>query len=115
MKAVRSGSQQQLKDEILLSKYQILFTSPEVLLQDKDWTDIFKNRLFANHLVGIIIDKAHCVKKCWVSIKLGHRGKTFLYKSSRRKLLVIRRITDANFVLLKRNLHFYAWPVRPNL
>ena len=59
MKAVHvtKSDDRQLKDEVLLGKYQIIFTSPEVLLQDKDWTDVFRNSLFTSRLVGIIIVK----------------------------------------------------------
>ena len=52
---------QEKKDIVLSGIYQILFTSPETLL-DQDWRDVFQNRLFIDRLVGIIIDEAHCVK-----------------------------------------------------
>ena len=61
VKAVRSDSQQQLKDEILLSKYfsQVL----KFCCKTRIGLTFKKNGLFANRLLGIIIDKAHCVKK----------------------------------------------------
>ena len=46
--------------------YQIIFTSPERLLADKEWRDVFQCELLHECVVGLIIDEAHCVHKWYV-------------------------------------------------
>lgn len=58
--------------EIVLNNY---FVSPERLLTDSEMRDMLHSPLYKEHLVGVVIDEAHCVKK-WlahsfiISIKL---------------------------------------------
>ena len=40
--------------------YQLVYMSPESLLTDERWRDMLLSR---EHLVGLVVDKAHCVKK----------------------------------------------------
>ena len=47
---------------------QVIFTTPEVLLTDKNWVDVFQSPSLHQRLVGIIIDEAHLVKKWYVLI-----------------------------------------------
>ena len=48
---------------IMNGKFQVIFTSPELLLTDKEWGDVFQSCTFSSRLVGFIVDEAHCVKK----------------------------------------------------
>lgn len=52
-----------VKTKLANGYYQVVFTSPERLLSDKEWRDVFESDHIRQHLVGIIIDEAHCVHK----------------------------------------------------
>jgi ATP-dependent DNA helicase RecQ len=41
--------------------YQIIFTSPELILTNKKWSNVFE--CLSPRLVAVVIDEAHCVKK----------------------------------------------------
>ena len=43
--------------------YPILFISPEALLTDSKWRDVLLSQVYQEHLMGVVIDEAHCVKK----------------------------------------------------
>ena len=51
------------KEAIVSGNVQVIITTPEVLLTDKNWVDVFQSPSLHQRLVGIIIDKAHLVKK----------------------------------------------------
>ena len=55
-----------IREGITQGHYQIIFTSPERLLADKEWRDIFQCELLHECVVGLIIDEAHCVHKWYV-------------------------------------------------
>ena len=42
---------------------QLIFMSPESLLNNKQWRDVLLSRVFTDNLVCIAIDEAHCVPK----------------------------------------------------
>ena len=52
-----------ITEGITQGRYQIIFTSPERLLADKEWRDVFQCELLHECVVGLIIDEAHCVHK----------------------------------------------------
>ena len=56
------------KEAIVSGNAQVIFTTPEVLLTDKNWVDVFQSPSLHQRLVGIIIDEAHLVKKWYVLI-----------------------------------------------
>ena len=41
----------------------LIFTSPELILGDKSWLDVFRSPVFSKRLVGLVVDEAHCIKK----------------------------------------------------
>ena len=49
MKAVREG------------KCQLVYISPESLLRNPQWRDMLQSTVYQSHLVGLIIDEAHCI------------------------------------------------------
>ena len=51
--------------EVVDGQYQYIFSSPELLLTNHDWTDVFQSSSLCERLVaiGVIVDEAHCVKK----------------------------------------------------
>ena len=42
---------------------QLIFMSPESLLNNRRWRDVLLSRVFTDNLVCIAIDEAHCVPK----------------------------------------------------
>ena len=44
-------------------KYQVVFISPELLLTEETWRDMLQSPIYKQHLVGFIIDEAHCIIK----------------------------------------------------
>ena len=51
-------------------KYQLIFTSPESLLCNETWRDMLQSPIFQENLVALVIDKAHCVTKWYVTFRL---------------------------------------------
>ena len=49
--------------KICTGSYQLVFLSPEALLTDTIWRDMFQGAVYKERLVGVAIDEAHCVKK----------------------------------------------------
>jgi len=45
----------------------LIFTSPELILNDKSWLDVFCSATFTERLVGLVVDEAHSIKKWYVS------------------------------------------------
>ena len=46
--------------------YSVIFTSPELLLDDKSWINVFRSPTLSETLVALVIDEAHCIIK-WYS------------------------------------------------
>ena len=57
----------EVENEVCLGKYQLIFTSPETILNDFRWRDMLLSPVYKENLVGFIVDEAHCVKKWYVS------------------------------------------------
>ncbi len=49
-------------DEIHRGEYQILLLSPESMLTDLSWREMFRTTVYQENLVGIVVDEAHCVQ-----------------------------------------------------
>lgn len=47
--------------QVAEGKYQVIFISPELLLLEDTWREMLLSPV--EHLVGLIVDEAHCVKK----------------------------------------------------
>ena len=58
---VDSDSLKEVKDEVNKGHYNILFTSPELLISK--WRSLLGSSIYQSCLVGVIIDEAHCVVK----------------------------------------------------
>ena len=43
--------------------YQIVYMSPEALLEDDQWRDMLLTSVYKQNLIGLVVDEAHCVKK----------------------------------------------------
>eukprot|EP00731_Ephydatia_muelleri_P008811 Em0004g1149a len=57
------GLEEEEQNEICNSRYQLIFVSPEALLDDERWREILMDDNFQENLVALAIDEAHCVKK----------------------------------------------------
>ena len=53
--------------------YQLVYLSPEALLTDGRWRDMFLCPVYTNNLVAFVVDEAHCVKKWSGKLCTQHR------------------------------------------
>lgn len=60
-------SREVLQMQIVSRKFQFIFTTPELLLLDKSWIDIFQSPSLSERIVSLVIDEAHCIKKWYVN------------------------------------------------
>ena len=47
--------------QIMNGVYTQVYGSPECLLSSKTWRDLFSCPTFCEQLIGVVIDKAHCI------------------------------------------------------
>lgn len=52
-----------IRKNIIHGHYQVIFNSPERLVADKEWRDVFQCELLHECVVGFIVDEAHCVQR----------------------------------------------------
>ena len=50
-------------DKVYEGRYPILYISPEALLTDNKWRDVLALQVYQHHLMAVVIDEVHCVKK----------------------------------------------------
>lgn len=43
--------------------FQVVFISPEALFRSTEWRNTLSSDTYGQHLVGFIVDEAHCIKK----------------------------------------------------
>ena len=65
MRAVYVGdcSEEQRDMKVCRGNYQLVYMSPEALLTDERWRDMLISPVYRQHLVALVVDEAHCVKK----------------------------------------------------
>lgn len=71
--------EQDLKANISKGMYQVIYTSPEILLANKEWSDVFQSSALRQRLVGVVIDEAHCIKKWYTYVNVWHHQNIILY------------------------------------
>ena len=59
-----------IRARVSAGDYSIIFISPELLLGDKSWVDVFRSKRYHDCLVGIAVDEAHCIKKWYITINV---------------------------------------------
>ena len=69
VKAVYVGEKCDM-DRVYEGSYPIVFISPEALLTDSKWRDVLVSEVYQRHLMVVVVDEAHCVKKWWVSFNI---------------------------------------------
>ena len=47
-------------------KYQLVYINPEQLIGNPRYRTMCQSEVYAENLVGLVIDEAHCVKKWYV-------------------------------------------------
>ena len=47
---------------ILNGRFQIVFTSPEQVLQNLQWREMLRLPVYRKNLMALVVDEAHCVK-----------------------------------------------------
>lgn len=53
------------EENVCLGKFQLIFMSPEMLLNNK-WRDLILSPHYSENLKALIVDEAHCVQKWYV-------------------------------------------------
>jgi len=56
-------SEERREVEVCCGNYQLVYMSPEALLTDERWRDMLVSPVYRQHLVALVVDEAHCVKK----------------------------------------------------
>ena len=51
------------EDAIVRGEIQLVFSSPEALLSDRNWRDMFQTPVYQQNLVALAVDEAHLVEK----------------------------------------------------
>ena len=50
-------------DAVVRGEAQLVFTSPETLLSDSTWRNMFRTHMYQENLVALAIDEVHLVEK----------------------------------------------------
>ena len=64
---VRESLDKTAYDNVKNGKCQLVYISPETILLNSEWRDLFHQSVYQQHLIALFIDKAHCIKK-WYDI-----------------------------------------------
>ena len=64
----REQEDKTVKDGVLKGQYQLVFISPESLIMNLQWREMLRSDVYQWNLVGLAVDKAHCVTKWYVLI-----------------------------------------------
>ena len=51
-----------IKDQIRCGNFQLIFFTPETLINDRDWRNLLTKNVFAKQLNELEVDEAHVVK-----------------------------------------------------
>lgn len=60
---VTSDCDEQMKTGVIEGRYQLVFISPEQLICKERFRSMCKSDCYAEKLVALVVDEAHCVKK----------------------------------------------------
>ena len=64
------GEDKDEKEGIKRGEYQIVFISPESLFCTTEWRQMLCSAKYRSHLVGVVVDEAHCIKKWYLELHL---------------------------------------------
>lgn len=54
---------EEMKRGVCEGKYQLVFFTPELLLDCKKWRRVISSDVYSTKLKGFVIDEAHCIAK----------------------------------------------------
>ena len=52
-----------MKLGVLSGAFQLVFFSPEAILNQKRWRYLLRQEPYVSHLMALVVDEAHCVIK----------------------------------------------------
>jgi len=58
-----TANDHEMLSNVASGKYQLVFFTPEVLLNNKRWREVISNDTYTRRLKALAIDEAHCIKK----------------------------------------------------
>ena len=63
----KESTDRDTKRKIIKGECQLVFISPEALFLATEWRRMLSGDYYRKHLVGFIVDEAHCVKKWYAN------------------------------------------------
>ena len=63
MSITRKNCSKELQRKVASGSFQLVYISPELLLDNRRWRTTLSNSLYAKCLKGFIVDEAHTVVK----------------------------------------------------
>ena len=54
---------EEMKKGVRAGRYDIVLFTPELLINSKRWRSVLTSETYIQHMKGLVIDEAHCVKK----------------------------------------------------
>ena len=61
--AVTSDTNDETKDGVVKGEYNLVYFTPELLLEQNRWRRLLQTRHYVNRLRAFVVDEAHCVNK----------------------------------------------------
>ena len=62
----KESTNKETRRKVVKGECQLVFISPEALFLTTEWRKMLSGDYYRKHLVGFIVDEAHCVKKWYV-------------------------------------------------
>ena len=59
-----SGNEE-MKQSVCIGAYQLVFFTPELLIENKRWRKVLMNDVYATCLKALVVDEAHTVRKLY--------------------------------------------------
>ena len=59
--ALHRGENQAIMSRVISGEFQIVYLSPETLLQDLRVREMFRSDVYMDNLVALVVDEAHCI------------------------------------------------------
>ena len=54
---------EEMKKGMHAGRYQLVFFTPELLIDSKRWRKMLSSAIYSRRLRGFVVDEAHCVAK----------------------------------------------------
>ena len=54
------------KDAIQAGMYQVVYMSPESLVNNLRWREMLRSEVYSKMLIGLAVDEAHCIPKWYI-------------------------------------------------